>query len=193
VRLSAKPEWLKELHMSRFWQQPRQLVFNEEFHTRFNPSSHLTRPELVTILHRALQNDPSDVVLRRVLTNVCGLNLSQISTSQLAELKTIILASEEKPVSVVVECDIDARLQRSGVYKPLPTIITRCREWASNHGMETAPLESHDPVNDPETPDEFTRYERQAQNSNRMIGENEEPEWSEDEVTNDIEEEDDDE
>jgi hypothetical protein len=179
--------------MSRFWNQPRQVAFNEDFHTRFNPSSHLTRSELVTILHRALQNDPSDVVLRRVLTNVCGLNLSQISTSQLAELKTIILASEEKPVPVVVECEVDARLQHSGVYKPLPTLITRCREWAVNHGMETAPLESNDPLNDPEVDDGFTRYERQAENANRLIGENEEPEVSDDEVISDIEEEADDE
>lgn len=158
--------------MSRFWQQPRRVAFNEDYHTRFNPSSRLNLPELTIILHRALENDASDLVLRRVLTDVCGLDLSSLTTLQLAELRSIVLAPVE-PSKVTVRNVQD-----------LPMVVA-VRKWATERGIKIEATADEINLNDGESPDGFTLHANREENSNRAIGENEEPELTEDEVVTD--------
>jgi hypothetical protein len=212
--------------MSRFWQQPRRVAFNEDFHTRFNKSSNLNQQDLTLILRRALQNDPSDAVLRRMLTNVCGLDLSHTTATQLSALKTIMLFGNEKPSTTLAEYPlIPTPIRHRGEpTTPHPLLfeddgknthafqktVQAVRQWATEQGIEWVPNEHapayHSLVNlgegpiddgsafdsDGEGTDGFTHYERQAANSNRTIGENEEPDVSDDEVKSDIDDEGDD-
>lgn len=167
---------------SKFWKFRKDEApsFHEDFHTPQNRRS-LNLAEIHVILKQTLENDSTDKVLRRVLTNVCGLVLSSVTPAQLSELKKIILTPGEPDSRAAVERKLEPWEDDKNVYKPLPKIITRVREWATAN---------HIPLEDAESPDGFTLFEKHTENSNRTIGENEEPDVSEDDAIT-VEDEDD--
>jgi hypothetical protein len=132
-----------------------------------------------------LQNNPSDRVLRRVLSNVCGFTPSKITSTLLAEFRKYGLTLEKpfRPKVRVVNAQEFKSYHNNGSFIGPPPVVYGVALKTTDVGCAAVS------VNDPETTDGFTRIERKLQNDYRPIGENEEPEVSEAVVVSDIEEE----